>query len=101
MPKLQFVSHARPSQFAYPAPLPAPTTEKVEKTATAVLSTTNKARARAHRAEKERERARGSSGAAMDVEPATPVPSTPVTDKVPSPRPRVLSVHACVPHKSR
>jgi 26S proteasome regulatory subunit N2 len=54
IPKLQFVSNARPSLFAYPPPTKEPTEEKVEKVATAVLSTTAKAKARAKKAEKEK-----------------------------------------------
>ena len=79
MPKFQFVSNVRPSLFAYPAPLASAPVEKVEKVVTAVLSTTNKFRARAQRAEKEKAK---TGSQAMDVEPATPVASTPTVDKV-------------------
>jgi len=78
MPKFNFVSHARPSMFAYPAPTAAPTEQKVEKVVTAVLSTTAKVRARAQRAEKEKEKAKGAQS--MEVEPATPVAEAPQAD---------------------
>ena len=45
-PQFQFVSNARPSLFAYPAPTTPPKKETVTKVATAVLSTTAKAKAR-------------------------------------------------------
>ncbi|ORX85159.1 26S proteasome regulatory complex, non-ATPase subcomplex, Rpn2/Psmd1 subunit, partial [Basidiobolus meristosporus CBS 931.73] len=54
IPKFQFVSNARPSLFAYPAPTKPATTSVVEKVATAVLSTTAKAKARAKKNEKEK-----------------------------------------------
>jgi len=47
IPKLSFVSKAKPSLYAYPAPLTVPTKEVVQTVATAVLSTTAKANARA------------------------------------------------------
>jgi 26S proteasome regulatory subunit N2 len=52
VPKLSFVSNAKPSLFAYPPPTKPPTSEVIEKVATAVLSTTNKAKARAKKSEK-------------------------------------------------
>ena len=45
-PKFEFVSNARPSLFAYPAPTKPPKKEAVAKVATAVLSTTARAKAR-------------------------------------------------------
>ncbi|KAH7928528.1 26S proteasome regulatory complex non-ATPase subcomplex Rpn2/Psmd1 subunit [Leucogyrophana mollusca] len=46
VPKFEFVSNARPSLFAYPAPATPPKKETVAKVATAVLSTTAKVKAR-------------------------------------------------------
>ncbi|KAH7910870.1 26S proteasome regulatory complex non-ATPase subcomplex Rpn2 Psmd1 subunit [Hygrophoropsis aurantiaca] len=46
VPKFEFVSNARPSLFAYPAPAAPPKKETVAKVATAVLSTTAKVKAR-------------------------------------------------------
>jgi len=48
-PKFDFVSNAKPSTFAYPAPTKPPKKEAVSKVATAVLSTTAKAKAREKR----------------------------------------------------
>ncbi|KAI1793844.1 26S proteasome regulatory complex non-ATPase subcomplex Rpn2/Psmd1 subunit [Ganoderma leucocontextum] len=48
-PKLEFVSNAKPSLFAYPAATKQPKKEAVAKVATAVLSTTAKAKAREKR----------------------------------------------------
>ena len=45
-PQFEFISNARPSLFAYPAPTKPPKKEAVTKVATAVLSTTAKAKAR-------------------------------------------------------
>ena len=45
-PNFEFVSNARPSLFAYPAPTKPPKKEAVAKVATAVLSTTARAKAR-------------------------------------------------------
>ncbi|OSX67352.1 hypothetical protein POSPLADRAFT_1042584 [Postia placenta MAD-698-R-SB12] len=45
-PNFEFVSNAKPSLFAYPAPMKPPKKEAVAKVATAVLSTTAKAKAR-------------------------------------------------------
>jgi 26S proteasome regulatory subunit N2 len=42
----EFVSNAKPSLFAYPAPTKPPKKEAVSKVATAVLSTTAKVKAR-------------------------------------------------------
>jgi len=61
VPKFEFVSNARPSLFAYPAPSKPPTKETVEKVATAVLSTTAKANARARTKEREKAAAEGDS----------------------------------------
>lgn len=55
MPKMEFKSNAKPSLFAYPAPLKPASTEKVEKIATAVLSTTVKAKARAKKKQQKEE----------------------------------------------
>jgi 26S proteasome regulatory subunit N2 len=52
--KFNFISNAKPSQFAYPPPTKPPTSEVVEKVATAVLSTTNKSKARAKKSEKDK-----------------------------------------------
>ncbi|KIY50568.1 26S proteasome subunit RPN2a [Fistulina hepatica ATCC 64428] len=49
IPKFDFVSNARPSMFAYPAPTKPPTKATVSKVATAVLSTTAKVKAREKR----------------------------------------------------
>lgn len=54
MPKFEFVSHAKPSVFAYPAPYTPPVKETVEKVKTAVLSTTVRANARMKTKEKEK-----------------------------------------------
>ncbi|KAJ9109707.1 hypothetical protein QFC19_001937 [Naganishia cerealis] len=54
MPQFEFVSHAKPSVFAYPAPYTPPVKETVEKIKTAVLSTTARANARAKTKEKEK-----------------------------------------------
>ncbi|XP_062521379.1 26S proteasome non-ATPase regulatory subunit 1-like [Corticium candelabrum] len=62
MPKLDFCSSARPSLYAYPAPLQAPKEKEREKVATAVLSITAKARAKAKKAEE------GKSNEAMDTD---------------------------------
>lgn len=59
IPQFEFVSHARPSLFAYPAPVKPPTEKKVEKVETAVLSTTAKAQARQRTKEKEKAAAEG------------------------------------------
>ena len=53
-PKLQFVSQARPSMFAYTPETPKAENKAAEKVATAVLSTTARAKARAKKAEKEK-----------------------------------------------
>ncbi|KZT05866.1 26S proteasome regulatory complex non-ATPase subcomplex Rpn2/Psmd1 subunit [Laetiporus sulphureus 93-53] len=45
-PNFEFISNARPSLFAYPAPTKLPKKEAVAKVATAVLSTTARAKAR-------------------------------------------------------
>ncbi|TFY64407.1 hypothetical protein EVJ58_g2635 [Rhodofomes roseus] len=45
-PKFEFISNARPTLFAYPAPTKPPKKEAVAKVATAVLSTTARAKAR-------------------------------------------------------
>ncbi|KAL1935717.1 hypothetical protein VTP01DRAFT_4857 [Rhizomucor pusillus] len=63
-PKFEFISNAKPSLFAYPAPLKPPTTAVVEKVATAVLSTTAKTKARAKKSEKEKDQ--------MDVDKEPP-----------------------------
>ena len=70
IPKLEFVSNARPSQYAYPLAAKAPTTAVVEKVATAVLSTTAKAHARAKKTEKEKANAE-----AMDTDGPSEPPS--------------------------
>jgi 26S proteasome regulatory subunit N2 len=54
MPKFEFVSHAKPSVFAYPAPYTPPVKETIEKVKTAVLSTTVRANARMKTKEKEK-----------------------------------------------
>ncbi|KAG8936517.1 proteasome regulatory particle base subunit [Tulasnella sp. 418] len=72
-PAFEFVSNARPSLFAYPAPTKPPTKETVEKVATAVLSTTAKAKAR----EKEKERAKAAEeGESMDTDEKPPAGET-------------------------
>jgi 26S proteasome regulatory subunit N2 len=45
-PKFEFVSNAKPSLFAYPAPTQVAKKETITKVTTAVLSTTAKAKAR-------------------------------------------------------
>lgn len=47
MPKFDVTSKAKPSLYAYPAPLTVPTKEAIKTVETAVLSTTAKANARA------------------------------------------------------
>jgi len=54
MPKLEFISNAKPSLFAYPSPMKKQEKTVVEKVATAVLSTTAKTKARAKKNEKEK-----------------------------------------------
>ncbi|KAI8802866.1 armadillo-type protein [Cladochytrium replicatum] len=54
IPKLEYVSNARSSLFAYHPPTKPPAVETVQKVTTAVLSTTAKAQARARRHEKEK-----------------------------------------------
>ncbi len=54
IPKIDIVSNAKPSMFAYPSPYKPPAKEKVEKVATAVLSTTAKAQARAKTKEQDK-----------------------------------------------
>ncbi|KAH7883493.1 26S proteasome regulatory complex non-ATPase subcomplex Rpn2 Psmd1 subunit [Phlebopus sp. FC_14] len=49
VPKFEFISGARPSLFAYPAPATPPKKETAAKVATAVLSTTAKVKAREKR----------------------------------------------------
>lgn len=61
MPQFDFISHAKPSLFAYPAVTLEPVEEKVEKVATAVLSTTAKAKARAKKSDKDK------AGDSMDL----------------------------------
>ena len=65
IPKFEFISNAKPSLFAYPAPYQPPAKEKVEKVATAVLSTTARAQARAKT--KEQEKATAEGGDAMET----------------------------------
>ena len=55
-----FVSHAKPSLYAYPPMTKPPTTEIISKVATAVLSTTAKSKARAKK--------KGGAGDAMEVD---------------------------------
>lgn len=64
-PKFEFISNARPSMFAYPAPYEPPKKEVVEKVKTAVLSTT--ARANARQKAKEQEKAADEGGEAMET----------------------------------
>jgi 26S proteasome regulatory subunit N2 len=54
MPKLEFISNAKPSLFAYPSPMKKQEKAVVEKVAAAVLSTTAKTKARAKKNEKEK-----------------------------------------------
>ncbi|ORX82985.1 26S proteasome regulatory complex, non-ATPase subcomplex, Rpn2/Psmd1 subunit, partial [Anaeromyces robustus] len=54
MPKLEFISNAKPSLFAYPSQMKKQAPTVVEKVATAVLSTTAKTKARAKKNEKEK-----------------------------------------------
>ncbi|EJD04170.1 26S proteasome regulatory complex, non-ATPase subcomplex, Rpn2/Psmd1 subunit [Fomitiporia mediterranea MF3/22] len=61
--KFEFVSNAKPSLFAYPAPTKPPTREPIMKVTTAVLSTTAKAKAR----EKTKEREKAAATANGDV----------------------------------
>lgn len=49
VPRFEFISNARPSLFAYPAPATPPKKETAAKMATAVLSTTAKVKAREKR----------------------------------------------------
>ncbi|KAJ3217761.1 proteasome regulatory particle base subunit [Dinochytrium kinnereticum] len=72
VPKLDFVSNARPSLFAYPPPMKPPETKEVEKVATAVLSTTARAMARAKKAHKDD---------AMETDEKKDVPETPKDEK--------------------
>jgi len=76
MPKINFTSHVKPSQFAYTPALVVATTEKVEKVATAVLSTTAKAKARAQAKEaKDKANAMDVDGAAVAKSPELPAAS--------------------------
>ncbi|KAG8987204.1 proteasome regulatory particle base subunit, partial [Tulasnella sp. 427] len=64
-PAFDFISNAKPSLFAYPAPTKPPTKEAIQKVETAVLSTTAKARAR----EREKEKAKAAeAGEAMETD---------------------------------
>lgn len=87
MPELEFVSHARPSLFAYPAPLQGPSEKKLEKVETAVLSTTAKSQARQRTKEKKK-----AQQEAMDMEeeseadPAKPT-ETPKDEAAPAAQP--------------
>ncbi|KAH9937189.1 26S proteasome regulatory complex non-ATPase subcomplex Rpn2/Psmd1 subunit [Fomitopsis serialis] len=61
-PQFDFISNARPSLFAYPAPTKPPKKEAVAKVATAVLSTTARAKAR-----EKKKAAEGEGGVAPDA----------------------------------
>ncbi|KAI8818052.1 armadillo-type protein [Fimicolochytrium jonesii] len=78
IPKFTFLSNAKPSLFAYPAPTKPPTEEKVEKVATAVLSTTAKAAARAKKVDAQRrESSKGPDAMETDdKEPVAPQTTT-------------------------
>ena len=52
MPKIEFKSNAKPSTYAYPAPLEEKKGRETEKVETAVLSTTAKAKAKEIKKEK-------------------------------------------------
>lgn len=65
IPKLEYISNAKPSLFAYTAPTKKPTPNVVEKVATAVLSTTAKTKARAKKNEKEKN---GNESEAMNTD---------------------------------
>ncbi|KAJ3398431.1 proteasome regulatory particle base subunit, partial [Chytridiales sp. JEL 0842] len=62
IPKMEFVSNARPSLFAYPPPLKEEEKKEVEKVKTAVLSTTARAMAR--------QKKKAGTGDAMDTDEA-------------------------------
>lgn len=80
LPKVEFISHAKPSLFAYPAPWKAPVKETVEKAPTAVLSTT--ARANARQKTKEKEKAVADGGMDVDSKPEEkPAAETEVKEK--------------------
>eukprot|EP00761_Pharyngomonas_kirbyi_P003393 gb/GECH01003397.1/.p1 GENE.gb/GECH01003397.1/~~gb/GECH01003397.1/.p1 ORF type:complete len:957 (+),score=273.86 gb/GECH01003397.1/:1-2871(+) len=70
MPKFQFKSNAKPSQFAYPESVKPPEKEENKKLPTAVLSTTHRAKARASKKaeKKSSEDASGGGVEKMDVE---------------------------------
>ncbi|XP_078488674.1 26S proteasome non-ATPase regulatory subunit 1 [Ciona intestinalis] len=65
MPKMSVRSNAKPSSFAYPAPLEEKRGREAEKVETAVLSTTAKQKAKE---KKEKKRAAASEGDKMEVE---------------------------------
>lgn len=65
MPKLEFISNAKPSLFAYPSPMKKQEKAVVEKVAAAVLSTTAKTKARAKKNEKEKN---GNEPESMDTD---------------------------------
>ena len=54
MPKMQFISRAKPSLFGYPPAIEKEKKEEKTKVAKAVLSVTEKAKARAHKKEIEK-----------------------------------------------
>ncbi|GAA5860169.1 hypothetical protein JCM8547_009213 [Rhodosporidiobolus lusitaniae] len=72
IPKFDFVSHTKPSLFAYQPATKPPTEKKVEKVETAVLSTTAKATAR----QKEKEKQEKGEGEGEAMETDEPKPST-------------------------
>nr|XP_039249968.1 26S proteasome non-ATPase regulatory subunit 1-like [Styela clava] len=67
MPKLKLISHAKPSVYAYPAPLEEKKGREVEKVAAAVLSITARSKAK-------EKRKRGSSSSATASVSTTPAP---------------------------
>jgi len=99
IPKLTFISNARPSLFAYPPPTKPPTQKEVEKVATAVLSTTAKAKARAKKSEKEKEK--GQAGEGMDIDkPSSPTSATAKSDEKAEGETDKMAVDEAIPSKA-
>lgn len=72
MPKLDLISKAKPSTFAYPAPLEEKKGREIEKVETAVLSTTARSKA------KEKKKRASSTSTTASSSATTPAPLVPV-----------------------
>eukprot|EP00158_Paraphelidium_tribonemae_P008041 Partr_v1_DN28445_c2_g2_i1_m41566 putative 26S proteasome len=83
IPKFECISNAKPSVYAYPAPVQPKKDDKVEKVATVVLSTTAKAKARAKKTEKKDDQMETDSTVAS---PTTPTATTAAEEETPKPK---------------